>query len=77
MDGMGQNGYPLRPANLAVSSKSLAISKLKAPVAQWIEYCPPKAGVARSNRVRRANFISKNNHLGSSPEALRGLIQST
>ena len=63
MDGMGQNGYPLPPANLAAASKCPAISKLPAPVAQWIEYCPPKAGVARSNRVRRANFIILIKHL--------------
>lgn len=59
MDGMGQNVYPLALEVPGVSTSCPAIPSHPAPVAQWIEYCPPKAGVARSNRVRRAKFDQK------------------
>ena len=32
--------------------------QVKAPVAQWIEYCPPKAGVAGSIPAGRAKISS-------------------
>ncbi|SOY40112.1 hypothetical protein CBM2586_A10077 [Cupriavidus phytorum] len=43
------------PAATAVPAKPVAKPSC-APVAQWIEYCPPKAGVAGSIPAGRANF---------------------
>ena len=41
----------------ATAGASLVDWKVAAPVAQWIEYCPPKAGVAGSIPAGRANIL--------------------
>ncbi len=50
MDGRRQTRYPMRLACRHVLCRL-------APVAQWIEYCPPKAGVAGSIPAGRATSI--------------------
>jgi hypothetical protein len=47
VDGLAETGYSF---GLALASHPFRLSRFRveAPVAQWIEYCPPKAGVAGS-----------------------------
>ena len=47
-----------RPAvGEGISSATLPVSSVSTLSLSWIEYCPPKAGVGRSNRLGRANQI--------------------
>ena len=45
-------------ATLFAAASARRTAPPAAPVAQWIEYCPPKAGVAGSIPAGRANFPS-------------------
>jgi hypothetical protein len=56
VDGRAETGYP---SGLALASHPfwLPRCRVEAPVAQWIEYCPPKAGVAGSIPAGRTNPI--------------------
>lgn len=73
VDGAGETGYSLGLTSALLSSvffgpvaaRLLRVPLLfrhsgyvNAPVAQWIEYCPPKAGVAGSIPAGRAIRIS-------------------
>ncbi|SIT42223.1 exported hypothetical protein [Paraburkholderia ribeironis] len=53
VDGTAETGYP---CGLTLAPHPLRLSRFRvqAPVAQWIEYCPPKAGVAGSIPAGRA-----------------------
>ena len=47
-----------RPVRTSTNQyRSSDVSKSNAPVAQWIEYCPPKAGVAGSIPAGRTTFL--------------------
>jgi hypothetical protein len=54
VDGLAETGYPF---GLALASLLFRLPRFRveAPVAQWIEYCPPKAGVAGSIPAGRTN----------------------
>jgi hypothetical protein len=58
VDGWAETGYP---SGLALASHPLRLPRcrVEAPVAQWIEYCPPKAGVAGSIPAGRTNSGGK------------------
>lgn len=55
MDGMAETGYPFGLALAPQPFFWLPRCQVEAPVAQWIEYCPPKAGVAGSIPAGRTN----------------------
>jgi hypothetical protein len=50
----------------AITERTGRMPHRAAPVAQWIEYCPPKAGVAGSIPAGRAKYIK---HLALRPGA--------
>jgi hypothetical protein len=54
VDGLAETGYPLG-LDLVPVSRFYGAFRVNAPVAQWIEYCPPKAGVAGSIPAGRTN----------------------
>jgi hypothetical protein len=65
VDGAGETGYPLGLAWRGVLCSGAFMSR--APVAQWIEYCPPKAGVAGSIPAGRTISSTASSGLWSSP----------
>ncbi len=50
-----ETGYPFGLALAPQPFFWLPRCQVEAPVAQWIEYCPPKAGVAGSIPAGRTN----------------------
>lgn len=56
MDASSETGYPCRLAKSWAILFIGVVSLSQAPVAQWIEYCPPKAGVAGSIPAGRAKL---------------------
>ncbi len=57
VDGLAETGYPLG-LDLVPVLRFYGAFRVNAPVAQWIEYCPPKAGVAGSIPAGRTIPIS-------------------
>ena len=65
MDGMAETGYPFGLALAPQPFFWLPRCQVEAPVAQWIEYCPPKAGVAGSIPAGRAKHATSHFHSGA------------
>src|SRR6202022_1451197 len=70
VDARGETGYSLGLALALLPSGSRRL-RVEAPVAQWIEYCPPKAGVAGSIPAGRTNECLKIKALLAPPNPTR------